>query len=64
MKMVKMNSQFFAGSGDTFGRIESGCESAKIDVAHESAQQDDAVAVFHIVAHFFTPHRSFVDAKI
>ena len=54
--------QLLAGGVDALARIEIGRVDAQVDVGHERAQQDHAVALFDELGDLFAAHRPFVQA--
>ena len=60
--MVVADPQRLAGGVDAPGRIEVGREDAQVDVGHERAQQDHAIALLDEAGDLLAAHRPFVDA--
>ena len=61
---TRLNAELLARHVDAFCRIEMGRVDAEIDVGHERAQKDHAVALFNEPADCLTSHRAFVHAQI
>ena len=62
VEMVMADAQRFAGGVDAAGRVEIGREDAHVDVGHELAQQDHAVALLDELGDLLAAQRAFVDA--
>ena len=60
--MVMADAKLLAGDVDAFGRVEIGRVNAQIDVGHERAQQQQAIALFDELRHCVVAHRAFVQA--
>ncbi len=58
------DGQALAGGVDDPGRVELGGEDAQIDVGHEDAEQDEAVAAFDVLCHLPPAHRALIDAEV
>ena len=48
----------------TADRIEPGGIDAQVDVGHESAQEDDAIAALDVLPDVVTAHRPFINAEV
>ena len=64
VKMMVLDAELFARGVDALGRVEMGRVDAEVDVGHERAQEDHAIALFDVAADRFAPHRPFVNAQV
>ena len=62
MKMVMPDPQLLAGGVDALARIEIGRVDAQVQIGHERAEQDHAIAFFDELGDRFVAHRPFVQA--
>ena len=61
---VVANREFFTRRVNRARRIELRGVNAEVDVGHERAEQDDAIAGFDVAAHVVTAHRALVNAHV
>ncbi len=64
VKMMLLDAELFARDVNALGRVEMGRVDAEIDVGHERAQEDHAVALFDIAADRLAAHCPFVNTQV
>ena len=61
---VVADGELLAGGVDRARGIEAGGVDAEVDVGHERAEQDDAIAALDVLPHVLAAHRAFIDAEV
>src|ERR1019366_1754846 len=61
---VVTDGELLAGGIDRARRIEAGRVDAEVDVGHERAEQDDAIAALDVLPDIVAAHGAFIDAQI
>jgi hypothetical protein len=62
--VVVANAKLLAGHVDAPRRVELGREDPQVEVGHERAQQQHAVALLDELRHLGPPHRPFIQADV
>ena len=61
---VVADGELLAGGVDGAGGIEARGVDAEVDVGHERAEHDDAIAALDVLPHVLAAHRAFIDAEV
>ena len=61
---VVADGEFLAGGGDGASGVQPGGEDAEVDIGHEGAKHNDAIARFDVATNLFPAHGAFINAHI
>src|SRR5947208_345643 len=61
---VVTNGKFLAGGVDGAGGVEAGGVDAQVDVGHEGAEHDEAIAALDVLADVVAAHGALVNAEV